>query len=153
MRRKKRNPCDKDTLRKYVWGLLRRRPYPISVIRKKMKSRGCSDDVVDEVMVQLKELLNENMLIEQYLESLYLGALRKGKGPYWFRERALNDGIPEEMVNSYIEGNEWKESLRVCVMKGKARYKGDLSKLKAYIYRNGFPLSYWDMALEMLKEG
>ncbi len=153
MRRKKHNPCDKDNLRKYVLGLLRRRPYPISVIRKKIKSRGCSDDVIDEVMIQLKEVLNEDVLVEQYLESLYLGAIRKGKGPYWLKERALRDGVPEEMVNSYLEGKEWDEALRVCVRKGKARYDGDLSKLKTHIYRSGFSTSYWDMVLEILKEG
>jgi len=153
VRRKRHNPCDKDSLKKYILGLLRRRPYPIYVIKRKVKSRGCSDDVVDEVMIQLKELIDEDILIMQYLEALYLGAIRKGKGPYWFRERALKDGVPEEMVNSYVDSNEWREALRVCVMRGKARYKRDLSKLKAYIYRNGFPLSYWGMALEMLKEG
>ncbi|NOZ92799.1 MAG: hypothetical protein GXO59_05965 [Dictyoglomi bacterium] len=155
MRRKKKqcDPNDKEYMLRYVKGLLQRRPYPISALRKKLLRKGCNPDVVEEVMVKLKEVAPEELLNEEYLEALYMGACRKGKGPMWFRQRALMSGVPEYMVNSYIDSANWKDSLRVCVEKAKRKYDSDFYKIKGFLYRNGFNESFWDMAMEMLKEG
>ncbi|GEM_PF-2018908 len=154
--RRRRKPCDpndKEYMLRYVKGLLQRRPYPIYELKKRLLMKGCNPDIVEEVMVKLKEVVSEKLLNEEFLEALYMGACRKGKGPMWFRQRALMSGVPEDMINSYIDSVNWKDSLRVCVDKAKNKYADDLYKIKVFLYRNGFNESFWDMAMEMLKEG
>jgi len=155
MKRKNKrcHPDDKDYMLKYAMGLLKRRPYPIYIIRKKLLSKGCNEEIVEEIMVELKEVIGEDILTREYLESLYLGACRKGKGPKWFIHRALSEGVPEDVVNSYVESVEWIDALRVCVEKAKRRYGSDIYKIKGFLYRNGFSDTFWDIVEEMLKEG
>ena len=156
VRRRKRKPCDpndKDYMLRYILGLLKRRPYPIYELREKLLRKGCNQQAVDDIMVKLKELISMEDLDRDFLEALYLGAVRKGKGPNWFRKRALSAGVPEDKVDFYIYNLNWNDALYECIRRGKMRYKDDLYKIKEYMYRNGFDNSFWDLAQDMMKEG
>lgn len=137
----------------YVRRLLSRRPYSFNEIRKRLLKQGFTSDIVEEVLKEIEREFSKDQLDREVLESLYLGACRKGKGPNWLKKRAVFEGISSDVVHLYIDRFDWEQPLIRCVEKAKRRYGEDLKKIRQYIYASGFDGSVWEKVLVMLKEG
>ena len=147
------NAEDKYKAINYIRRLLSRRPYSFSEIRNRLVNQGFTSDIIEEVLKELEKKFSKEQLDKEVIESLYLGACRKGKGPNWLKRRASLEGISSDMLHLYIDEFDWEQPLIKCVEKAKRRYGKNLRKIRQYIYASGFDDSVWEKVLVMLKEG
>ena len=144
---------DKNKAINYIRRLLSRRPYSFNEIKNRLVKQGFTPDIIEEVFRELEKEFSKEQLDKEVLESLYLGACRKGKGPNWLKKRAFLEGIPSDMIHLYIDEFDWEQPLIKCVEKAKRKYGENLRKIRQYIYASGFDESVWEKVLVMLKEG
>ncbi len=115
----------------------------------KFRSKGYSREELDKLLGRWG--IEREELDRQFLDALCEGAVRKGKGPLWFRRRAL--GLVEgRMLDEYLERKDvWKQSLRVAV--GRCKRKGLIwSDCWTYLVRQGFTSEYCDIARMFYEE-
>lgn len=109
---------------------LAQRDYLTEELKQKLKSKGFSQKVIEELFQSLSEmkLLNDGHLLDRRIEKL----LVKGKGPHYI---AAKLGISFEEVSSRISLEQEQKSRAKFLEKHKNK---PTNKLKALLFRHGF---------------
>jgi regulatory protein len=99
-------------------GLLARREYSQFELRARLKARGYTDDLINDV---LSELSKENLQSDTRFTENYLRMrVNRGFGPRRIQAELREHGIAEELINEFVDENDamWS-SLAKMVLKKK----------------------------------
>lgn len=115
----------------------------------KFSGKGYSREKLDSLLESWG--IDREKLDRMFLQALLEGAIRKGKGPLWFKKRAW--GLVEgRMLSEYLEKEDvWFQSLRVAVARCKARGL-EFSECWLFILRQGFGTEYREIATKLYEE-
>ena len=145
----KRNQKSEESALRYVERLLKYRLRSEKELRYRLKAKGFSDDLIENVMEKLRKAKivdDENfayMFAKSELEV-------KNHGPYVIRRKLRDLGVDADVVDRAVE-KAWSEyDFTEFVKKLYSRYEGDLRKVKEALYRRGFdPSIIEDVDLEI----
>ncbi|MEA2065736.1 MAG: RecX family transcriptional regulator [Thermotogota bacterium] len=124
-------------------------------IKKKLRSEGFNDQVIEDVVEKLSEknILNDNRFTRMYIED----SIRiKKRGPHRVRRELKNLGIEDYLISDALKEfrDDFIETLGVVIENytpDKRMDEKELLKLKRKLYRKGFSVE--DIESEFEKKG
>lgn len=127
-------------------GLLARREHSGLELRRKLKSKGFSDDDISQAIEQLRanKLLSEERFTESYINM----RKHRGYGPLRIEQELRERGVNAELAEQFLDrhNQEW----RAIMQQQYARKYGDemaleysdRAKRAKYLQNRGFPLDW-----------
>ncbi len=132
----------------YCLGLLSRRMYSEKELRDKLKLRDCPSEIVEEILVRLKE--NGYLSDESYREQfLYSRQTYKKQGFYKIRQDLLGKGISLDASDYDFEAEKetLKEQVALLLQK-----KTETQKIYSRLVRKGYRFSDITDCLKLLSQ-
>lgn len=124
----------------YRW--LAGRSYPKAVLLKKMKAKGYSTGVCEEILLELEKL--GYLRDADYLERAIEKELARGYGPRYIEMKLRGQGLDETQVRRIVDEKKQRESIRKILPKFR---KAERPKTIQSLLRRGFD---FDIILKVL---